>query len=542
MSERAHRRRELLAPTITLSIIIAGLLIAALALVAPLIVQIVDVARLPDLRAALALDPALRHAIVPTLLAAATGAVIATLFALPAARVIAGAQRASAQFAWLTLCAVPTLLPSHVHAYLWMRMREAGAPPGEIGPIGRVLSVDPAWSWITVGWVGACWLWPVPALLLAAGWRRAGSGVHDLALLDVSARRADWLVLRGPLRPYLVASAIVVFILCCVDYALPNLMLAPSMATELFLIAEQRRLTGGAVVLQCWPVFLLLLIGLAFAARTARRTGDESLESEASRASTPAGRDATLAAVGVFAIAYVVPFVYSATLLKSHDAMMTPFRDFRPDDWTSSLMVVGMVAAGLTLVAFALSAVGRGRAGRRWLRAWTWLALISAAIPATLAGVAFVQLADVSEITRTVQDTSPFVWCIALVSRFAFIPMLALASAAAAIASVDALADLDGATGWRRAWSVRWPLAAPAVVAGSIAAGLVALSEVAVSTLVRPPGYGAIAVTLLNQMHFYRQDAVIMTCLLLQLPALAAAVLLVAVYRLAGRRRGVTTA
>ena len=52
---------------------------------------------------------------------------------------------------------------------------------------------------------------------------------------------------------------------------------------------------------------------------------------------------------------------------------------------------------------------------------------------------------------------------------------------------------------------------------------LLAATETACATILRPPGFDALSVSLLNQMHYGRDGDVVATCILMMLVAAAAA-------------------
>jgi ABC-type spermidine/putrescine transport system permease subunit II len=53
--------------------------------------------------------------------------------------------------------------------------------------------------------------------------------------------------------------------------------------------------------------------------------------------------------------------------------------------------------------------------------------------------------------------------------------------------------------------------------------GVLSFTEVAATQLVRPPGVGNLAITLLNAIHFGRNDEVVAMCLYVMLLVIAAA-------------------
>lgn len=513
----------------TWGIIGAGHALLVLALGPPLVWIVAQACYALPLPVEPALDAAAVRLLWRSVLIAAAGALLATLFALPAAFVIAGARRAGTRWALSIVVLLPLLMPSYVHAYLWDLLARAGGG-GLVGPIGRILT-----GWLRAAWVTAVWLWPLPALLLAAGWRRGGSSVYDLALLDLPAWRARWLVLSTVLRPYLAAAAVAVLVLSMVEYALPHMCLVNTYATELFNRAELRR-PLGELAWQSWPLMLTATIGAVWLAATAGRVARQSSEiADARPAQVGKSPGLWVALAVVLLVTLGGPLAYAASELSRPAALWESLRTFRPE-WAASLQLSAAVAAGVFVTCLAVVSHFGGRATAWARRGWLVVSLLVAVLPAALVGTALVSVFDRPGLLGWFYDASPVVWWLGSLSRFAFVGLLVtVAAGGPGEAMVRELSRLDGLARWQEAWFVRWPMLWRPCLAGAVAAGLLAISEVAVSTLVRPPGTGVIAISLLNQMHFARQDSVIASSLLMVLPAILTGVMFQLVFSRSSR-------
>jgi ABC-type spermidine/putrescine transport system permease subunit II len=80
-------------------------------------------------------------------------------------------------------------------------------------------------------------------------------------------------------------------------------------------------------------------------------------------------------------------------------------------------------------------------------------------------------------------------------------------------------ASLDGATQSQILQRVLLPILAPALVASWLICALLAATETAAATMLRPPGFDALSVSLLNQMHYGRDGDVVAICIVLMLVA-----------------------
>jgi ABC-type Fe3+ transport system permease subunit len=212
---------------LTVAIIAAGQLVLLASLAAPLVVALIDaiaVAIRSD--AARAIDSDLLGVLPRTIGIAACAGALATALAIPASILLGSTgRRAWPRAGAIALVLLPLLTPSHVHVYLWQLLRTAFVEPGSLGPIGRVVN-----GWFGVAWVTACWLWPIPAMLLAAGWRREAAAVLEVALLDLPAWRARLTAARAVLLPYAAAGLAIVFVMSSVEYTVPHLAIVSTYA------------------------------------------------------------------------------------------------------------------------------------------------------------------------------------------------------------------------------------------------------------------------------------------------------------------------
>ena len=104
---------------------------------------------------------------------AAGGAGCAVLLSLPAAYVIGRIGRLTRAPAIGALLLAPLLLPPMVYAFGWQRMGLPSLP-------GALCCV---WGW-------ASWGWPVPAMLIGAGWAGGGRSAYEAAILVTTPGRA----------------------------------------------------------------------------------------------------------------------------------------------------------------------------------------------------------------------------------------------------------------------------------------------------------------------------------------------------------------
>jgi ABC-type Fe3+ transport system permease subunit len=144
------------------------------------------------------------------------------------------------------------------------------------------------------------------------------------------------------------------------------------------------------------------------------------------------------------------------------------------------------------------------------VRSAGWFACAAAAIPALLPPILVGDAFVIAYLQAPLIYDQWAILGLATAARYALIPVaFALIAGAVRTHTLSNIAALDGASWWTTCLKVRWPLMlGPLLVGGGIAA-LLAMTEVAVTQMVTPPGVGNLGRTLLNEIHFGRNTDVI---------------------------------
>jgi hypothetical protein len=163
---------------------------------------------------------------------------------------------------------------------------------------------------------------------------------------------------------------------------------------------------------------------------------------------------------------------------------------------------------------------------------WFIMAVLPAPLVAALLEEAFNRPALSSWIYRT-----PAIMVIGATARFAFVAaVIGWWAASQESREGRAMREIDGAltlTGQWQASRPRWVAAATAAFAVT---AVLSIGEVLISAQVQPPGFEALARILLNNMHYQRDDLVVLVAMLLYACAAAAALATTGAIWL-GRRR-----
>lgn len=456
-----------------------------------------------------------------TLSAVATGTAV-LLGLMPAA--VLGSARGRRLAVTTGLVLAPLLIPPQVYVYAW---QIALAPQALIrrmvGPAIGEPWVDGA---IKAGLISGAWLWPVVTLIVAAGWRSAGRGVYAMAVLDTTPPRAFLRAVLPSLRPHVMAGAFLVFAATLIEYAVPHLSRAQVYPTALQMLVDagapprQTLLMAG----QAW-LLVLVAVGLGVASLRGVRgwqplEGDENGEGQAWQRP---GASLWAGSAMVWLVSVGLPAAVMLAWLRRPEAWKEGFLLFK-QEWAVSLLVAlpaGVLAVVVAIATSLLHAASEDRRQRLLPAMGMALAILAALVPAAAMGKGFVLFYNRPEGRTWVYDLlarfyaeTPGAWVLGLVGRYSAIAVLIAWLAAGRRGHV--LADQARADGANRFGLLAWvlvPAVWPSLAAASLIVTVLAMFEVVTSQMLSPVQFPAIALSILNQMHYGRDDMVITTSL-----------------------------
>ncbi len=477
-------------------------------------------------------------------------AVSATVVAAPAAWLLRRCTRIE-----LALAVAPLLAPSYLAYAAYSTLREQGTLLGDL--LGRA----PPWVAALVGqWLaGACmvlWVWPLPAIIMALGFSRIPTAVIEALQLDGASPARRALELARMTRPA-VAQAVLTAGLLMVGSAVPlHLALVQTHAIVIWKCLD--------LFMAPWKVWLiaspLLVVALLAAEVIARRLsprvrGDtlgpaaprgQALRPDATddasdgaapgfTGSAPA-RPAPWAARGpawaLWAASIPLPLVLFWIALRDRQMLVRFWRDDGQAAAASACVALFVaLASALAVLAvwFTLSGVARrGRladlASGLCLRAF----LVGGLLPGVLVGSA-VSEAYGRRVPIDLPEAERLVLCglavaMAHLTRFGFLAVCAgwLLSRSEPAALRDL--RLTESSLWR-AWlhgAVRPRLGV--VLGVGLACGALSFSEIESSVMIQPPGLPSMARSLLEHLHYLRDQQVAAAAVNLMLAGLAVAV------------------
>jgi ABC-type Fe3+ transport system permease subunit len=427
------------------------------------------------------------------------------------------------------LCLVVLLTPPYIYGYAWSLPLLPGG-----------LNVGPVLGGSVQGWLATwgrallclgTWLAPVAAWILALGWQRAAAPAQRLARLDAPEWRGLRRAALGALWPWVLLAGSVCTLLALTEYSVCHLCLLQTWNTEVLAAAQGAPYAGAATVL-AWPLLVMVAGLVALTQLQTRRlaTASEVADQLAADAWTLGGGGAG-SSRGNFAIWLVglavigAPFGLLLLQLNEWRAFVTVWQVY-PADWPLTLLSAGMSGLFAVILGFGVAAllsrpgphrakVDSPRSGLMLIAVGS-LTIVGLVLPPAVLGdafsAAFVQWAARFEPLASVGDH----WPVVSLLGFARYAALAFAAAALAVPHRDSLreaAELDGASWVQGLLRVTWPRVWPGLLSAGVLVSVLSLTEVAATQMVRPPNVPNLAVTLLNAIHFGRQDQVIAQCL-----------------------------
>ncbi len=435
---------------------------------------------------------------------AALASLSAVLVAIPAAYVVGRASSLGRRPVFAVLLVLVLLCPPMVYAFGWEKLL-----PHWIGPRVRCLLT---WT---------LWAWPIPSLMLGAGWRRVGRRAYEAALLEAKPAAAFRCVALPLLRPYMVAAWLILFVLFCGDYGVPHACGLVVHATEMLGWAANATLPIDVV----WPSVPVLLVasaalgGLGWIARHS-----EAPDHEVTLHDTSTGFDAMiLAALGVFLISWALPMA-GLTLARPWFTSLGAVLEYYQADLGVSLATCTAAAAASLLMALAVVRCRRG--GKAVLAA----SLILGVLPGPLVGASLLWAYN-RPAFGFLFDHWPIV-ALSYVSRFGWLSVLAAAFLSRQMSpALNDLARLEGVSGLDRIWHVEGPLSSPLWLCTMWVTTVLALGDVAASALVRVPSFTPVAHVLVEKFHRFEDGMIIALSVLLVAAPLPAAIIVAAAAR-----------
>ncbi len=389
------------------------------------------------------------------------------------------------------------LCPPMVYAFGWERLL-----PPDFDPYLRCVAV----------W--ALWAWPIPALVIGAGWSCGGRAAFEAALLSTSQLRAFPHVALPSLIPHIALSALLLFVVFFGDYGVPHACGLTVYSTELLGWAT----SSSRLVDVVWPAILptvVTILALVVVFQLWRRC-DLNEPMDSTRLDRPSALF-QLVALSIFVVSWLLPLGTLVVKLASPTVIVEALRTYG-GHLTCSLGVAtlsGIVAVGM----------GVGIAALRLPRIPVVWAVIFGALPGALIGESLVAAYNRPLFGWLYDDWA--IVALGYVARFGWIGMaIGMLVIPGRKDDLSDQARTDGATNADMISHLFIPMNWAILCGGVAVIAALSVADVATTSLVRVPTFNPIAHVVIEKFHRFEDGMLISLSFCLVSAAIPPALLL----------------
>jgi len=404
----------------------------------------------------------------------------------------------------------PLLLPRYLLLYAWDLVRSPMTPLGDL--LSGRAELATAAAAVTSSMAVILGYWPLAALLIGFGWRAMDRDVQRSAALDAGGLRRLAFVTLPLLGPALLLAFGVCFVLSLSEFAAFHLAGIETFGTLLWDLYEETHSVSG-VARAAWPAAVPAAI---IAVALWRRSADWATRppvAEPAPPRRPAPYWCVLAAL--LALTILAPIALLGASVRETQSFARAWNTYH-GKLGLSLLAAGVAAAAAMIVAAGAIVLGTfGRLGRALACVVHPTILLVSLLPGGLIAASLVHLQGLLRATTPFEEGWYSVSA-GLTARFAGLALILLRFGAEARSRrLSELAATDGATWSRTWWHVHMPILWQLPVAALALLTALGLIELQATAILLPPGGPDFAQTLLNQMHYARDQQVIAVCLML---------------------------
>ncbi len=396
----------------------------------------------------------------------------------------------------VAILAAGLMCPPMVYSFGWLRLL-----PKALAPELRCV----------LGWT--LWAWPVAAIVIASGWARTGKDAYQAATLCTSRFSAMLHVGLPALRPYILLTTLLLFVLFFGDFGMPHGFGLHVYATELLAWSSE----SNHVIDVLWPA--LLPVGITSLALAAALAALRRCDFHEGWQGPDVEHKSTLRYItlSIMAAGWALPLI-ALTRPLSRAAFAETWKTYS-GDIAATIGVAVVAAAMIGLLGLAYAAVGRSN------KSVLFLAMLFGALPGAVVGQALIAAYN-GPATQWLYDHWPIV-SLAYVARYAWLGLLACGLAASSRGSAATeQARVDGASESQVLRFVLWPQHAPLLLGVAAIVIALAIGDVAASTPVRVPQYHPIAILIIDKFHQFQDGMLIsLSLMIVAISALGAGVI-----------------
>lgn len=416
------------------------------------------------------------------------------------------------------LCLLPLLIPSYFITIAWIYLGgNNGLLTNALKDIFQVNTLP----FTIYGVPGVVFIlilthFPVVMLLTLTGLRGLDFEKEKAAWLVTSRLRAFFRISLPHLMPYLVGSAVLVFVLTINNFDVPAILLVDVYPSEVFYQLSVFYKPERAMMLSL-PLVAIGLIGvivwwLLFRNRSLTTIGTHWKPSQQIDPGLFGKLICLVILIVIFGLAVFVPLLGLISQLEGFNNIP------RALAITSEQIINSMTSAGLaTLVAIIFGLFLGYLAERSGFRpkGLLWiLILLPLVIPGSAIGIGLIKFYNQPWLLPIYK--SVWIIVIGLITRFMFIPSIGFASALKMLdRTLEDSARVAGLPAGKIWQKIILPLVNRPLLACACIFFILALNELSVAILVNPPGFSTVSVRIYSLYHFNQHQIVSALCLIM---------------------------
>jgi len=414
------------------------------------------------------------------------------------------------------LLILPFFIPSYIHSIAWINLlgSEGFITNELVKPFFPAINISFLYGLNGVVFLLALALYPIPLILLRIGLINIDSGYLEAALLKESRYKVFIKILFPFIRPYLIFSFFIVFVLSLSQYGIPSLLQTHTYPMEIFIqfsaFYNEKCATALCVPLLILNVFILLLADYGLKGR-----GYVSLEKGNSLSSLLKTRDSNsfisyLPILIIISMGSIVPIgsLISSASIAVYKSMFFIFIDpFITTLLLSGVSSVISVLIGITISYYLLNVLKRTYLLHRII------ILIPIAVPGTIIGISLIRLCNHPETQFIYQ--SPIMLIAAYVIRiFPYTFLILFTTFGQIPKEYDEVARFTESSIIKRKCRYYLPLAFNGILLAWFIGIVLCLGELDTIIMVCPPGYDVLSLRIYDLIHYGEQSFVHALCML----------------------------
>jgi ABC-type Fe3+ transport system permease subunit/DNA-binding beta-propeller fold protein YncE len=414
------------------------------------------------------------------------------------------------RYLFLLLLLMPLVLPRYVLYYAWSLLLSPVTSLG-IYLSGR-MELSRMIGLLCSSSVLVSWYWPLAALLIGQGWRGIDREICDSTRLEAGIVKQFFYVTLPLLWPSLLLAFTVCFILSLSEFTTFHLAGVQTVGTELAVLYE---LTGSeqSVARAAWPIAVAALaaaivLGKSVSMWNISPGSCDTVEIKSQKL----GRS-------VFILLLIISIVAPLLLLIANISDTQAFAQFfrlHSDELAWSILISIVAAVIAHLIALCGLSLDRfGRAGV-FFSSVVYITIFSAMfMPASLVAVTLLKILSFCDAASALR-ASWFVVSMGQAIRFSGVALIMLMLGRGSERKhLSEMAAADGAS-WFQMWRhIHFPRLWPIFTGSVLLIVMLGVTEISATMVLLPAGLPNFAQTLLNQMHYARDQQVIASTLAL---------------------------